>query len=111
MIHVSSCAINNEPAEPAGPCSCGLDLAVDTARKEGIVPLVEWARGHGFLVGEMKAERFFQVHDLPASRLSADATASHLPDAHCMASILGDPDGVYLNDSRETVVAQLKALS
>lgn len=27
-VHLSSCAIYNEPAYPAGPCNCGYDRAI-----------------------------------------------------------------------------------
>lgn len=35
-IHASDCAVNNMPALPQGPCDCGLELTLDTARHDPI---------------------------------------------------------------------------
>lgn len=110
MFHWSTCAVHNAPALPIGRCNCGGLNLTDDCLKYGIAAFVTGSGGVRFLVDHMGAEGFVEVHVLPAGALIALAAAANLPDIHDRVVVLGHPDDMDLNDAREAIVAQLKAL-
>lgn len=63
----------------------------------------------GDFLRNMHRERLVEYHHLPAGRLSADAAATYLKDAHARVSGCRDPNGVYLDDAGKPVVTEFKA--
>jgi hypothetical protein len=58
----------------------------------------------------MGRQGFIEPQELPALTLAALAAASHLKGAHDVVSVLCDTYGVNLDDARESVIAEFKAL-
>lgn len=80
--HWSDCAVHNEPAMPNGPCNCGgLDLAA-YERYRRVTSLIPTPRSLADFIANGEAPCLVQTHQFEASALTANATATDLPDAH-----------------------------
>jgi hypothetical protein len=109
--HWSDCALHNAPALPIGPCNCGYpDFAIDDLH-DRITAFVFGAGSVRILISHMGREGFVEPEQLKSHGLAAYAATANLPNAHDFVTILGHPDSMNLNDARETVISQLKALS
>lgn len=75
MGHWSDCAVNNEPAYPAGPCNCGgLDLAAyDRYRR--VTGLIPDPGSLARFVRDEAANGLVEPEQLPSDSLAADAAA------------------------------------
>lgn len=111
MDHWSDCAIYNEPAMPAGPCDCGGLKLRDYAPERFRAALIPSTGRFGFFVDNDRGEGFVETHQLPTDTLIAIAAAANLPDAHSEIAGGRFSDSVDLNDPREAVIAQFKALA
>lgn len=105
-IHASDCSVHDN-----GECDCGdLDLAVYDGHS--FIPALIPSTGRfGFFVNHMGRECFIEPEYLPSSTLAAIASAANLPDAHNIVSLLSSPNGMNLDNTRETVITQLQALA
>lgn len=103
-MHVSDCAVHC-----GNQCDChGLNLA--SYPGDSLVGAHVTATGRfGFFINHMGRDCFIQSHELPPLTLATLASAADLPNAHDAISVLSGPDGVDLNNARESVISKLKA--
>ena len=60
------------------------------------------------LLRDDSIRRLIQAQQLPANRIIAHTAAADLPDPHYRVVVLREPDGVDLDGSRETVIAEFE---
>ena len=107
--HWSDCAVYNEPAMPSRECDCGgLELSVDDAHA-AVVLRISLPGALGDFLRNMHRESLVERHHFPADRLSADAAAAYLKDAHARVSGRRDADRMYLDDAGKSVVSKFEA--
>jgi hypothetical protein len=105
-MHVSDCSIHE-----GGECDCG-ELDLTAYAPHSFVPTFIAVTGRfGFFVDHMGADCFVEPEQLPAGTLIAIAAAANLPDAHDFVAFCGISDGVDFDNTRPSIVAQLKALT
>ena len=107
--HWSDCAVNNEPADKAGPCDCGgLDLPED-AFHVPVIPRISRARRIADVISQMHREGLIQGHQLPPDWFSTDTPTKKKKNPH--TGIVGsrNTNGMNFDDTAEAIVAKLKA--
>jgi len=94
MNHYSDCAIYNEPALPRGECDCGGPKLADDASHGPIISAITDPGSGGDSVGNVGTACLVQSQELPTDGLVADASSTHLPNAHDGISLLCITNGV-----------------
>lgn len=106
MEHWSDCLAHDGKA-----CDCGGLKLADYAPERFSVTDIALPGRLGFFVHLDGRSGFIEAHSLPTETLIAIAAASNLPDGHGEVSSGCFTHGVDLNDPREAVIAQLKAIA